>query len=98
MSEGKSGKRSKSKAKKLRGATTGQVVFAGVTSSIPLMVKLGFVYLQFKRKAKKAGRIFKKELVANGIDKNTAKLLTEEYLRGSHFLSQFDFSNMVKDR
>ena len=96
MSEERYEKRSKSKAKKPRRATTGQVVFAGVTGSIPLMVKLGFVYLGFKRKAKKAAKIFEKELIANGIDKNTAKLLTEEYMKGSHFLRQFDFSNLAR--
>jgi hypothetical protein len=71
-------------------------VFAGVTSAIPLMVKLGFVYLGFKRKAKKAAKVFKKELIANGINEDVAVRLTEEYLKGSHFLRQFDFSNKVK--
>ena len=65
---------------------------------IPLVIKLGFVYLSFKRKAKKAGKIFEKELLANGIDKNTAKLLKQDYLQTSHFLSSFDFSHMAKDR
>ena len=96
MLEGKSEKRSRSKAKKTPRATTGQVVFAGVTSSIPLIVKLGFVYLGFKRRAKKAGKVFKQELIANGINEEVAARLTEEYLKGSHFLSQFDFSNVAK--
>jgi hypothetical protein len=96
VSEERYEKRSRSKAKKPRRVTTGQVVFAGVTSSIPLMVKLGFVYLGFKRKAKKAGKVFKKELIANGINDDVATRLTEEYLKGSHFLRQFDFSNLAR--
>ena len=62
---------------------------------IPLAIKLGFVYLSFKRKAKKAGKIFKKELLANGISKEEADQLTEDYLKTSHFLRGFDFSDMV---
>ena len=65
---------------------------------VPLAIKLGFVYLSFKRKAKKAGKIFKKELLAGGIDKKEAKLLTEEYLKTSHFLRGFDFSDLAKHR
>jgi hypothetical protein len=69
-----------------------EIAFKAVPRFIPLAIKLGFVYLGFKLKVKKAGKIFKKELIANGIDKNTAKLLTEEYLKGSHFFRRFNFS------
>lgn len=68
-----------------------------VPKLIPLVFKLGFVYLRFKRKAKKAGKIFNKELIANGIDKETAKLLTDEYMKGAHIMRGFDFSNMVRE-
>lgn len=63
---------------------------------IPLAIKLGFVYLSFKRKAKKAGKVFKKELLAGGMEKREAELLTEEYLKTSHFLRGFDFSDLAK--
>jgi hypothetical protein len=74
-----------------------EIAFKVFPRFIPLAIKLGFVYLSFKRKAKKAGKVFKKELIAGGIDKKTAELLTEDYLKTSHFLRQFDFSDMVKD-
>ena len=64
---------------------------------IPLAIKLGFVYLSFKRKAKKAGKIFKKELLASGMDNEEAELLTEDYLRTSHFLRGFDFSDLARN-
>ena len=74
-----------------------EFAFKAVPRFIPLAIKLGFVYLGFKRKVKKAGKVFKKELIANGIDKNTAKLLTEEYLKGSHFFKRFNFSQIGKN-
>jgi hypothetical protein len=80
-----------------KSGTTGNIVIKSAPSLVSLVFKLGFVYLGFKRKAKKAGKIFQKELIANGIDKETAKLLTEEYLRSAHILHGFDFSQMVKD-
>lgn len=64
-------------------------------SLIPLTLKLGRTYLRFKKDAQKAGRIFEKELRANGIDKNTAKAMTEIYLNSSRILRAFDFSEMV---
>jgi hypothetical protein len=63
-----------------------------------LVFKLGFVYFRFKRNAKKAGKTFEKEMVSNGIDKSTAKLLKEEYLKSSHIFRQFDYSNMFKEK
>jgi hypothetical protein len=50
----------------------------------PLMVKLGGVFLRFKREAKKGGRTFQKELVNLGLDKTTAAQLTEIYLESSN--------------
>ena len=72
--------------------------FAGslVPSLIPLMLRLGKTYLRFKKDAQKAGKIFEKELRANGLDKNTAKAMTEEYLNTSRILRAFDFSEMVR--
>ena len=75
-----------------------EAVFTGIASAIPLMIKLGWVYLGFKRRSKKAGKIFKKELIANGIDKKMAEVMTEEYLKTSHFLNEFDFSYVLNMR
>lgn len=61
----------------------GQVIIAG----IPVMVKAGFrlsiAYLRFKRKAKKAAGVFERELLAGGIDRESARRLTEMYLESS---------------
>jgi hypothetical protein len=64
-------------------------------SLIPLVLKLGATYLKFKRRAQKAGRIFQKELRSQGIDKQTARAMTEIYLESSHILSSFDFSGFI---
>lgn len=48
-----------------------------------LLIKLSITFLRFKRGAKKAGKVFRKELVEQGLDKQTASELTEIYLRGS---------------
>lgn len=80
-----------------RSGSKGNIVLKSAPTMISLVIKLGFVYLGFKRKAKKAGKIFQKELIANGINKETAKLLTDEYLQGAHILHGFDFSQLVRD-
>jgi len=60
-------------------------LFGMLLPSMPsLMIRLSGTFLRFKRDANKAGRIFKKELIKKGIDKKTAKELTEKYLAGSH--------------
>jgi hypothetical protein len=71
--------------------------FAGalLPSLLPLILRLGKTYLKFKKDAQKAARIFEKELRANGIDKRTAREMTEIYLRSSKILSAFDFSSMI---
>ncbi len=48
-----------------------------------LVLKSGVSFLRFKRQAKKAGRVFRKELINQGMDKKVADELTEEYVRGS---------------
>jgi hypothetical protein len=73
-----------------------RIAGAMIPSLIPLMLRLGKTYLKFKKDAQKAGRIFEKELRANGLDKTTAKAMTEIYLNSSRILSAFDFSEMVR--
>jgi len=68
-----------------------------VPRSIPLLIKLGVEYLRFKRRVKKAAGIFKKELLTAGVDKDSAKRLTREYLRGARMMRQFDLSSMAKN-
>ena len=53
--------------------------------SIPsLMFRLTGTFIRFKSDAKKAGKIFKKELIKQGIDQQTAVELTGEYMQSSH--------------
>jgi hypothetical protein len=49
-----------------------------------LTIRLGGTFLRFKRNANKAGKVFKNELIKQGIDKNTAIGLTEIYMDTSH--------------
>jgi hypothetical protein len=64
-------------------------------SLLPLTLKLGKTYLRFKKDAQKAAKIFEKELRTSGIDKQTAREMTEVYLSSSKILSYFDFSDMI---
>ena len=52
-----------------------------------LMIRLGGTFLRMKRQANKAGKVFKKELIEQGIDKEMAKELTAAYLEPSNFMS-----------
>jgi hypothetical protein len=49
-----------------------------------LLFRLAGTFLRFKRDAKKAGKVFKKELIKQGFDKKTASDLTEKYLESSN--------------
>ena len=68
-------------------------IFGIILPSLPtLMFKFGKIFLRFKRDAKKAGKVFKKELIKQGLDKETASDLTEIYMKGSeikNFLQTF---------
>ena len=60
-------------------------IFGIMLPSIPsLMFRLGGTLLRFKSQANKAGKVFKKELIKQGIDEETATELTETYMKGSH--------------
>lgn len=48
-----------------------------------LLFKFSMTFLRFKRKAKKAEKVFKKELIKQGLDKLTATELTEIYMKSS---------------
>jgi len=59
-------------------------VFGMILTSLPiLLLRSGGAFLCFKRDAKKAGRMFQKELLRQGIDETTASQLTEIYLQPS---------------
>jgi hypothetical protein len=48
-----------------------------------LIFRFGIEAFRFKSKAHKAGRIFRKELLQQGLDLTTAQQLTGYYLEGS---------------
>ena len=48
-----------------------------------LLFKFSMTFLRFKRKAKKAEKVFRKELLEQGLDKQTALELTEIYMKSS---------------
>jgi hypothetical protein len=73
-----------------------RIAGAMIPSLIPLMLRLGKTYLKFKKDAQRASRIFEKELRANGMDKTTAKAMTEIYLNSSRILNAFDFSELIR--
>jgi hypothetical protein len=62
-----------------------------LSSAPSLIFRLGCWFLNFKRKAKKGGRVFQKELIKQGIDKPTAEVLTEIYLKPSELRQYMTF-------
>ncbi|RLF33832.1 MAG: hypothetical protein DRN07_01490 [Thermoplasmata archaeon] len=67
-------------------------LFGILLPSLPsLVLKLGSTFLQFKREAKRGGRTFQKELIEQGIDRETAMELTELYLESSKIKYYMDF-------
>lgn len=62
-------------------------IFGLMIPSIPsLLFRLGGTFLRFKRDAKKAGKVFERELRAHGLDKKMAGELTSIYLEGSNLV------------
>jgi len=60
-------------------------LFGIMLPSMPsLMFRLSGTFLRFKREANKAGKVFKKELIKQGIDKETADELKGIYMESSH--------------
>lgn len=49
-----------------------------ITTAIPLMFKLGLVYLKYKRKVKKREKCLRKELKKAGMEKNMIDDLCED--------------------
>jgi len=52
---------------------------AVVARGLVVVVKLVFVYMRLKRKARRAMRVFRKNLVKGGMDAETAQRLASEY-------------------
>jgi hypothetical protein len=54
-----------------------------ILMSPSLIFRFGIEAFRFKSKAHRAGRIFRKELLQQGLDQKTAQQLTGYYLEGS---------------
>jgi len=67
-------------------------LFGLLLPSLPyLTLRFGGTFLRFKRDAKKAGKIFRKELIKQGVDKQVASELTGIYIEGSNI------SNIIRN-
>lgn len=61
--------------------------FARIMALIPtLLLRSGTAWLSFKRQAKKGGKTFQKELLKQGLDKETAALFTKQYISSSNLI------------
>ncbi|MFP4170337.1 MAG: hypothetical protein ACLFUV_04880 [Methanomassiliicoccales archaeon] len=69
----------------------GSAVLVLVSRFPSLLLHLGFSYLKGKRKVKRAGREFHRQLIINGVSPDNAKRLTEVYT------SQFSFRKLVNE-
>ncbi len=65
---------------------TGQMVIAGIPVMFKLSVQVGIAYLRFKRKAKKAARVYERELLAGGIGPGEARELRDMYLESARIV------------
>ena len=65
-------------------------IMAYVMSNMPLLLlRSGGAWLSFKRQAKKGSQTFQKELINQGLDKETAKLFTQQYVESSNLMKLF---------
>jgi|GEM_PF-1378032 len=65
-------------------------MFGMIAPYLPgLLLRSGTAWLSFKRQANKGGREFKKELLRQGIEKESADLLTRQYLESSMLIKYF---------
>lgn len=64
----------------------GQVIIAGIPVMVKTGLRLSIAYLRFKGKAKRAARVFERELLAGGMDPDHVRELTEMYLESSRLV------------
>jgi hypothetical protein len=57
----------------------GKYVRLALTKAPKIVLKIGWRYLKVKRKARKAETIFRKRLLAGGMDPESAARLAEDY-------------------
>jgi hypothetical protein len=65
-------------------------LMARIMTYLPIiLVKSGTAWLSFKRRAKKGGKTFQKELIKQGLEKEIAMQFTEQYTSGSNLIKTF---------
>ena len=71
-------------------------LFGMMLPSIPsLTIRLTGMFIRLKSRANKAGKVFKKELVKQGVNEKTATDLTEIYMESSHIRNYFQGINRI---
>ena len=69
-------------------------IFGLMLPSLPsLMIRLSGNFIRFKGQANKAGKIFKNELIKQGIGDKIADDLTSTYLESSHIRNYIQIFN-----
>lgn len=62
-------------------------ITARIITYLPMiLLRSGTAWLSFKRQARKGCKTFQKELLNQGIDKQTAKQFTQQYADGSNLV------------
>lgn len=65
-------------------------IMAYIMSNMPiLLLRSGGAWLSFKRQAKKGSQTFQQTLINQGLDKQTAKQFTEQYIESSNLIKLF---------
>ena len=73
-------------------------MFGILLPSLPsLTIRLGATFLSFKKNAQRAEKVFRKELINQGLDKQTANDLTEKYMEGSK-IQRFFLNNALNGK
>jgi len=54
-----------------------------------ILLRSGRAWLSFKKEAQRGGKTFQKELMNQGLDKETARLFTKDYLESSNLVKLF---------
>ena len=62
-----------------RSKESGEIVLAVAATAPSMVLRLGISYLRYKLRAKDAGKVFFRSLVANGIPEREARELADEY-------------------
>ncbi len=70
-----------------RNKESGEMVLAVAANAPWLVWRLGISYLRYKRQAKRAGKVFFRSLVSNGIPEKEARDLADEYTSSLSLMS-----------